>query len=173
MRRRDAIADAGGWLAVLQVRVMPGFMQRIWRPAYVAAAIGVLAVVHQACAQESPVRIAVYGGTCSVLLIAGASSTKPCIGTLMVNGFADGSKSVIFHNADDEAIAFQAVPLQGEHFGVKAVEVNGQTTQARGTCTIQLDAHDTGEIRCEAQMGGHVTSGTFQVTGLNHVIGAP
>jgi hypothetical protein len=152
---------------------MPASLGGIFRPATAAIAIAALSGAQTARAQESPVSISVYGGTCSILIVGDAPSAKPCIGTLMVDGFPEGRKSVIFHNADDEAIAFQAIPLQGEHFGVKAVEVNGQTMPATGTCTMHLDARNTGEIRCEAQMAGHVTSGTFQVTALNHSIGGP
>ncbi len=143
-----------------------------WRFGCVSAAS--VLVMMPACAahsQESPTALSVYGGSCTILIVNGAPSAKPCIGTLMVNGFSGGSKTVIFHNTDDEAIAFQAIPRQGMHYGISSVEVNGQSAPATGACTIALDAQNAGEIRCEARAGGRVTSGTFQVTALKHRIG--
>jgi hypothetical protein len=124
-----------------------------------------------AAAQEPPVRLSVYGGTCTVLIIDDVPTPKPCIGTLMVNAFAGGQKAILFHDADDQVIAFQAVPRQGQHFAVTSVERNGQSDAASGACTIDLTAQHTGEIRCEAKAAGRLTSGTFEVTQLKHELG--
>ena len=124
-----------------------------------------------AAAQEMPDSLAVYEGNCSVLIVNDQPSPKACLGSLVVNSFQSGKKMVLFHNADDEVIAFQATPRQGVHYAVTGLEQNGQNDAATGACTIDLNAQQVGEIRCEAHTAGHVTSGTFQVTRLKHVIG--
>lgn len=124
-----------------------------------------------ASANELPDAMSVYEGTCSVLIVNDAAPAKPCVGSLVVNRYPSGRRTVIFHDADDEAIAFETIPRQGVHFSVSSVERNGESDPASGNCTINLNGKNAGEIACEAHAAGHLTSGTFQVTALKHEIG--
>jgi hypothetical protein len=124
-----------------------------------------------ASANELPDAMSVFEGTCSVLIVNGAAPAKPCVGSLVINRYPSGRRTVIFHDADDEAIAFETVPRQGVHFSISSVERNGESDPATGSCTIDLNGKNSGRIACEAQAAGHVTSGTFEVMALKHEIG--